>query len=109
MKKALELYNSANVSISGPVSSVHTFIDMSTVTVAPQWTGLKDPVTTCESALGDSFAGGSTFQKKTSSAFTSDFLLTPINLIATDGPGDFNFVQGTNNTSTNEYWNFIAS
>lgn len=30
-------------------------------------------------------------------------------MTATDGPGDFNFVQGTNNSHTNAYWNYIAS
>jgi len=35
--------------------------------------------------LGDSFAGGTT-----------------------DGPGDFDFTQGTNSTSANPFWNFIA-
>jgi len=35
--------------------------------------------------LGDSFAAGTT-----------------------DGPGDFDFTQGTNSSSTNPYWNFIA-
>jgi len=36
-------------------------------------------------ALGDGFAGGTT-----------------------DGPGDFDFKQGTNSTHTNAYWNFIG-
>jgi len=36
--------------------------------------------------LGDSFAAGTT-----------------------DGPGDFDFTQGTNSTSKNPFWNFIAS
>jgi len=42
-------------------------------------------VSTCLAALGDSFAGGTT-----------------------DGPGDFNFKQGVNDSSTNAWWNFIA-
>ncbi len=42
-------------------------------------------VSTCVGSLGDGFAGGTT-----------------------DGPGDFNFKQGTNSTSTNAWWNFIA-
>jgi len=41
--------------------------------------------TTCVASLGDSFAAGTT-----------------------DGPGAFDFTQGTNDSSPNEYWNFIA-
>jgi neutral ceramidase len=26
----------------------------------------------------------------------------------TDGPGDFDFVQGTNSSKTNPYWNWLA-
>jgi neutral ceramidase len=84
-EKALELYNSANVELSGPIDYIHTFIDMSNVTVTPQFTSTGQIGYTCVAALGDGFAGGTT-----------------------DGPGDFNFKQGVNDTHTNEYWNFIA-
>src|SRR5690606_26248414 len=47
MNKALELYNTANVSLAGPVSFVHTFVDMSAVTVDPKWSGLPSAVSTC--------------------------------------------------------------
>jgi len=59
---------------------------MHNVTVSPQYTTTGKTEKTCTAALGDSFAGGTT-----------------------DGPGDFDFEQGVNNTHTNEYWNFIAS
>jgi neutral ceramidase len=84
-KKALELYEKATQEVVGPLQFVHSFVDMSNVTVLPEWTGLNSSVRTCMAALGDSFAGGTT-----------------------DGPGDFNFKQGTNSSTTNEYWNFLA-
>jgi neutral ceramidase len=59
---------------------------MENVTVAPEFSGQQQDVKTCVAALGDSFAGGTT-----------------------DGPGDFNFVQGTNSSKTNPYWNWISS
>jgi neutral ceramidase len=58
---------------------------MSKVQVNPEYTGLKDPVSTCIAALGDSFAAGTT-----------------------DGPGDFDFVQGSNSTKINPYWNLLG-
>ncbi len=107
MKKAIELYESATVEVQGPLQYIHTFVDMSQVVVTPEFTGQKDSKTlsplflhnclltssllsltdikTCLGALGDSFAGGTT-----------------------DGPGDFNFRQGVNDSSTNAYWNFLA-
>jgi neutral ceramidase len=84
-EKALELYNTASIELSGPIDYIHTFIDMSNVTVSPQFTSTGQIGYTCVAALGDGFAGGTT-----------------------DGPGDFNFKQGVNDTHTNEYWNFIA-
>jgi len=84
-KKALELYESAKEPISGPIQFAHTFVNMHNVIVQPAFTGLSAPVSTCVGSLGDGFAGGTT-----------------------DGPGDFNFKQGTNSTSTNAWWNFIA-
>ena len=58
---------------------------MENVTVDAMWTSTGTVETTCLAALGDSFAAGTT-----------------------DGPGDFDFTQGTNSTTTNPYWNFIA-
>jgi neutral ceramidase len=84
-KKAVELYESAKVQLNGPIQYIHTFVDMHNVVVQPAFTGLNEPVSTCLAALGDSFAGGTT-----------------------DGPGDFNFKQGVNDSSTNAWWNFIA-
>jgi neutral ceramidase len=59
---------------------------MENVTVSPEYTSTGKQGQTCLAALGDSFAGGTT-----------------------DGPGDFDFEQGVNNTHTNAYWNFLAS
>jgi neutral ceramidase len=84
-QKALELYNTATTELSGPVDYIHTFIDMSNVTVSAEWSTTGQIEKTCTAALGDGFAGGTT-----------------------DGPGDFDFTQGTNSTSTNPYWNFIG-
>jgi len=81
----MSLYEAANQPLSGSIQFIHTFVDMSNVTVAPQYTGLPSPVTTCTGALGDSFAGGTT-----------------------DGPGDFNFKQGSNSSEPNSWWNLVA-
>jgi neutral ceramidase len=59
---------------------------MEHLTVTPAYSGQQYNVSTCVAALGDSFAGGTT-----------------------DGPGDFDFVQGTNSSKVNPYWNWLAS
>jgi neutral ceramidase len=58
---------------------------MPSVVVPANWTNSSKPMQLCRGALGDSFAGGTT-----------------------DGPGAFDFTQGTNTTNKNPYWNFIA-
>ena len=63
------------------VSFRHSFVDMSNVTVALE---NGDVVRTCPSALGYSFAAGTT-----------------------DGPGEFDFRQGEN--TSNPFWNIIGS
>jgi neutral ceramidase len=83
---ALKLYNTANTPVTGPISHVFQYVDMENVQVAPQYSGLDHNISTCIAGLGDSFAAGTT-----------------------DGPGEFNFVQGTNQSSTNAYWNWLAS
>jgi neutral ceramidase len=85
-KKAHELYQSASTVLQGPVDFRHTFLDMEHLTVTPAYSGQQYNVSTCVAALGDSFAGGTT-----------------------DGPGDFDFVQGTNSSKVNPYWNWLAS
>jgi len=85
-KQALALYNNASEQLTGSISYVHMFVDMTQVNVSAEWSGTGQTETTCSGALGDSFAAGTT-----------------------DGPGDFDFKQGTNSSSTNPYWNFIAS
>jgi neutral ceramidase len=70
--------------ISGPIGSAHTFIDISNTTVSAEFTTTGAPAKTCTGALGDSFAGGTT-----------------------DGPGAFDFKQGTNGTG-NPVWNWLG-
>ncbi|RUS88499.1 hypothetical protein EGW08_003757 [Elysia chlorotica] len=78
-KKAMDLYNSATVKASGPVDFRHSYIDMTkqNVTLPDGSVGY-----TCKTSMGYSFAAGTT-----------------------DGPGAFDFKQGTN--SSNPFWNLI--
>jgi neutral ceramidase len=85
-KKAVDLFNSATIQLEGPIDFIHTWVEMDNVTVSPNFTSTGKTGYTCLAALGDSFAGGTT-----------------------DGPGEFNFVQGTNLSTTNPYWNFIGN
>ena len=48
--------------------------------------GGENQIKTCKSSLGYSFAAGTT-----------------------DGPGMFNFKQGTNGTSGNKFWDFVRN
>ena len=72
--------NSTFLTIDGPIRVVHQFVDMSREVVDAKWTSTGKTAKTCPSALGDSFAAGTT-----------------------DGPGAFDFKQGTNGTG-NEFW-----
>jgi len=67
-------------SVSGPVDFIHQWIDMTDQSV-----DLDDgsQAKTCKPAMGYSFAAGTT-----------------------DGPGAFDFTQGTN--SSNPFWDFVA-
>lgn len=85
-QKAVELFNGASTVLQGPISFVHTYVDFHNVTVEAEWTSTGKVEKTCHGALGDSFAAGTT-----------------------DGPGMFDFTQGTNTSNANTYWNFIAS
>ncbi|KAK7111468.1 neutral ceramidase B-like [Littorina saxatilis] len=77
--KALELFSGAGKKLSGPVAFKHTYVDMTNVEVPVNAT---TKVKTCKPAMGYSFAAGTT-----------------------DGPGAFNFKQGSN--SSNPLWNII--
>lgn len=72
--------------ISGKIQYMHVWVNMENVTVDGRYSGNGKPVNTCVGALGDSFAAGTT-----------------------DGPGMFDFVQGTNSSSPNWYWNWLTS
>ncbi|KAM6443048.1 putative neutral ceramidase C [Liasis olivaceus] len=67
--KAKEIYLKASKEIDGPISSAHQWVDMSNITVQLNSTHTGK---TCKAALGYSFAAGTI-----------------------DGPGMFNFTQGT--------------
>ncbi len=75
--KALELWSQQGSPVFGPVDFRHTYIEMANITI--EGTGN----TTCPPAMGYSFAAGTT-----------------------DGPGNFNFRQGSN--STNPFWNVVV-
>lgn len=55
-EKANRLFQSATMKVEGPLGWVHQFIDMS----AQQLQSDKGNVTTCKSAMGYSFAAGTT-------------------------------------------------
>jgi neutral ceramidase len=82
---AMRLSDEATVQLTGGIAYSHTFIDAQNITVSGAFTSTGVTEKTCRAALGDSFAAGTT-----------------------DGAGDFNFVQGTNDTHTNRFWNKIA-
>lgn len=81
---AVELYNQAktNKVVGSTVDSIQTYVKMPGLNVSDPVTG-KPLGHLCYAAMGDSFAAGTT-----------------------DGPGMFDFKQGTN--STNPFWPFIA-
>ncbi|XP_060077762.1 uncharacterized protein LOC132557292 [Ylistrum balloti] len=80
-KKAMELYNKATVQLSGPVDFRHSYVDMTNVQVQVNAT---TKVKTCNTAMGFSFAAGTT-----------------------DGPGAFNFNQS--DTTGNAFWDAIRN
>jgi len=82
---AINLYENAIIELTGDIAYTHAFINMENITVSNEYTTTGQSAKTCSAALGDSFAAGTT-----------------------DGAGDFNFVQGTNDTETNKFWNDIA-
>lgn len=82
---AMEAFTRPNRLLKGDIRYIHAWINMENTTVTPEFTGLSHNVTTCIGALGDSFAAG-----------------------CVDGPGEFNFVQGTNDSNTNAGWHWLA-
>lgn len=77
--KALNLFESAENPVSGPVGFAHQYVDMSSQTVRINDTHNG---TTCKPAMGYSFGAGTV-----------------------DGPGGFDFKQGTKSTSL--FWNLF--
>lgn len=77
--KAMELFESAKIKITGPIDFAHQYIDMTNQQITR-----KDGTTvkTCNPAMGYSFAAGTI-----------------------DGPGEFDFTQGT--TTPNKFWNLV--
>uniref|UniRef100_A0A7S3GC45 Neutral ceramidase n=1 Tax=Palpitomonas bilix TaxID=652834 RepID=A0A7S3GC45_9EUKA len=86
-KAAVELFEQTEgvSKVDGNIKLGHFYVDMQTVTVSPDFTSTKKEGKTCEGAMGDSFAAGTT-----------------------DGPGEFDFVQGSNSTKDNPFFNAIA-
>lgn len=80
-EKAYDLFNQSNERIHGPVGFIHQHIDMTNIVINRN--GSK-PVRTCKPAMGYSFAAGTT-----------------------DGPGAFDFKQGT--TNGNAFWNLVRN
>lgn len=78
-QKALDLFNSANQRLSGPVSYAYQAVNMGRYEVDDNE---AEPTTTCKAALGYSFAAGTT-----------------------DGPGEFDFAQST--TTSTVFWNIV--
>jgi len=78
------MYHSASTVVSGAVDYRHMWIDMSNQEVDPIFTNTSTKQHTCRSAMGYSFAAGTT-----------------------DGPGEFDFTQG-DNSSSNPFWNWLS-
>eukprot|EP00731_Ephydatia_muelleri_P030762 Em0022g276a len=72
------LYGNATTIVSGPVDYRHQFVDMTNINLVVNGTNVH----TCPTAMGYSFAAGTT-----------------------DGPGAFNFEQGS--TMDNPFWDFV--
>jgi len=77
---AKEIWNNANEELVGPIDMRHTWVDMTNLTFKAADGTMKS---TCGAAMGYAFAAGTT-----------------------DGPGAFNFIQGSN--STNPFWNLVS-
>jgi len=76
---------SNNTLLTGSIDYRHTYIDIAHTLVSSAFTSTGKDEYTCIGALGDSFAGGTT-----------------------DGPGAFNFKQGTNSSKENPVWNWLG-
>ena len=55
-EKAKRLFDSANLKVSGPIGSVHQYVDMSSIVLQTN----NGNVSTCKPAMGYSFAAGTT-------------------------------------------------
>ncbi|XP_017780486.1 PREDICTED: neutral ceramidase [Nicrophorus vespilloides] len=84
LSKATALFDTNDsTEVTGPIRSIHQYVDMPKQEIEYQMhNGTVQKVRGCKPAMGYSFAAGTT-----------------------DGPGEFDFKQGT--TTTNEFWNFV--
>lgn len=85
MEKAYEAWQNKGDSINGDISVVHQYVDMPSQKISyrnPK-TNITSTVRGCLPAMGYSFAAGTI-----------------------DGPGAFNFKQGTN--TSNPFWNIVS-
>lgn len=78
MDRAMQLFTEATEELTGPIGFIHQFVDMTNITVTYNATTKR----TCKPAMGYSFAAGTI-----------------------DGPGDFNFIQGS--TKGSLFWNLV--
>ena len=85
------------------------YVNMTTLTVnvdgvnqstcPPVWHAVRSTPLMQSQAMGYAFAAGTTGTFSSPARFS-------LNSMATDGPGEFNFEQGTN--SSNPFWNLVS-
>eukprot|EP00051_Salpingoeca_urceolata_P032023 m.13961 g.13961 ORF g.13961 m.13961 type:complete len:707 (-) comp4705_c0_seq1:85-2205(-) len=85
-RKLLAAAKTDGEELSGTIDTAFKWVDMSSVTVSPEFTVTGQAETTCRPAVGFSFAAGTT-----------------------DGPGAFDFYQGDNCSSCQPLWNFARN
>lgn len=85
-EKALDIFHNSKEIVKGEIKYSHAWVNIEELEIPPEFTGLNKTIKTCIGALGDSMAAGTV-----------------------DGPGDFNFVQGTTSTSPlNSGWHWLT-
>jgi len=82
---AFQLFQDTRENIGDKLASIHQFVDLSSQTIPAEFSSTGKEAQTCPGALGVAFAAGTT-----------------------DGPGEFDFTQGSNSSSDNIYWRFIT-
>lgn len=52
---AVDLFESASIPLVGPIDYIHTYVDMSNVTVDARFTSTGETGVTCRGSLGDRY------------------------------------------------------